>query len=111
VFDDDMKTWRSAQDIDVGDADYLFGLMDTGDEQLAAEEFCLGISRLKGPAKSMDLCGLTHMTWCVPFQLMRIQDILVKDENSLKPPVEAPLGSPGLFTSVGPRSNQLDLAL
>merc|ERR1712063_232560 len=58
---EDVRAWLAAQEIDAGDADLLFSLLDTGDETLTAEELVVGISRLKGGARSIDLHGLMHM--------------------------------------------------
>jgi len=74
----DEFTWLAAQEIDVGDADLLFDLMDGGDGELTSDELCTGISRLKGPAKSLDLIGLIHMTWNMSYQLNEVQQMLRK---------------------------------
>merc|ERR1712137_264396 len=58
---EDVRAWFAAQEIDAGDADLLFSLLDTGDEALTAEELVVGVSRLKGSARSIDLHGLMHM--------------------------------------------------
>merc|ERR1712137_612395 len=58
---EDVRAWFSAQDLDAGDADLLFSLLDTGDEEITADELIVGVSRLKGAARSIDLYGLMHM--------------------------------------------------
>merc|ERR1712137_458661 len=58
---EDVRAWLAAQEIDAGDADLLFSLLDTGDETLTADELVVGVTRLKGAAKSIDLYGLMHM--------------------------------------------------
>jgi len=58
---DDVRAWFAAQEIDAGDADLLFFLLDTGDEKLTPDELVVGVTRLKGAAKSIDLYGLMHM--------------------------------------------------
>lgn len=58
---DDVKVWLSAQEIDAGDADLLFDLLDDGDETLTVGELTSGIARLKGTARSIDLFALMHM--------------------------------------------------
>merc|ERR1712137_885311 len=58
---EDVKAWFAAQEIDAADADLLFSLLDTGDEELTADELVVGVTRLKGAAKSIDLYGLMHM--------------------------------------------------
>merc|ERR1712137_744500 len=71
-----LKTWLAAQEIDVGDSDLLFDLMDSGDGELTSEELNTGISRLKGPAKSLDLISLIHMTWNISYQLNEVREML-----------------------------------
>jgi len=51
----EIRTWLSAQDLQVTDPDILFKLLDDGDKQLTAEELVRGVDRLKGNAKSIDL--------------------------------------------------------
>merc|ERR1712137_329281 len=58
---EDVRAWLAAQEIDAGDADLLFSLLDTGDEELTADELVVGVTRLKGAAKSIDLYALMHM--------------------------------------------------
>merc|ERR1712232_701073 len=53
--DPGVRLWLSSMDIDAADADVLFGLLDTGDGSLELKEIIQGVSRLKGPARSLDL--------------------------------------------------------
>jgi len=53
--------WFSAQDLDAGDADYLYDLLDDGDGNLTVGELISGVARLKGAARSIDLFGLMHL--------------------------------------------------
>jgi len=58
---EDVRAWFAAQELDAGDADLLFSLLDNGDSTLTAEELVVGVSRLKGAARNIDLHGLMHM--------------------------------------------------
>merc|ERR1712107_597657 len=50
------KTWLSAiMDTEIDDGDNLFDLIAGDDGEISLAELIAGISRLKGPAKSMDL--------------------------------------------------------
>merc|ERR1712107_318572 len=60
--DDTVRVWLAAQDVDVGDANLLFDLMDDGDERLTPTELVKGVARLRGPARSLDLVELMHNT-------------------------------------------------
>jgi len=60
-----MKTWFAAQELDVTDADLLFDLLANGDDEITGPELVGGIARLKGPARSIDLYALMHMTSCL----------------------------------------------
>merc|ERR1711874_516743 len=66
-----MKAWISAMDMDVSDAERVFTLMDDGDGEVSVDELLAGISRLKGAAKSIDLCQLAH-------KITRIEDCVIK---------------------------------
>jgi hypothetical protein len=52
---DQVRNWLAAQDLVASDVDSLFVLLDTGDGMLEAEELVIGVSRLKGPARSFDM--------------------------------------------------------
>merc|ERR1712137_545239 len=65
-----IRTWVSAMDLEVGDLDVLFDFMDDGDGALTEAELVAGFTRLKGPARSIDLIGLT-------FKIAYLQDSLL----------------------------------
>jgi len=57
-----VRPWLTAQGIDEEDDELLFSLLDTdGNGKLTPTEVSRGISRLKGPARSMDVVSLMHM--------------------------------------------------
>merc|ERR1712137_271927 len=65
-----LRTWVAAMDLEVGDLDVLFDFLDTEDDSgLTQEELIAGFTRLKGPARSIDLVGLT-------FKIAYLQDSL-----------------------------------
>jgi len=54
----EVKIWLSAMELDVRDVRQLFDLLDrTGDSDgtLSAEELVMGIAKLRGPARSIDI--------------------------------------------------------
>merc|ERR1712137_980683 len=53
--------WLAAQGLDEQDDELLFTLLDDGDGKLSPTEVARGSSRLKGPARSVDLISLMHM--------------------------------------------------
>lgn len=55
-----VRTWLSAMEVETGDVDLLFDLIDNGDEEISIQELVQGISRLKGGARSIDVVNLTH---------------------------------------------------
>lgn len=67
-----VKSWLAAQQLDVSDAELMFVLMYDGDGQITAKELVRAASKLKGPARSIDL-----------HNLMREQDILKKMINDV----------------------------
>jgi len=56
-----LKAWMGALDIDAGDLEGLFDLIDTGDGLISIEEFICGGQRLKGTAKNIDMAHLLVM--------------------------------------------------
>merc|ERR1712137_584935 len=86
--DDRMKAWLAAQDVDAGNATFLFDLLDVDeDEELTPAEICNGIARIKGNAKSSDLLGLIHITT----DLLRMVEKIYTKVYS-EPSQKAPLG-------------------
>jgi hypothetical protein len=53
-------TWLSSMEVEVGDAGILFDMIDDGDGQLTLDELIRGISRLKGGARSIDMCMMLN---------------------------------------------------
>jgi len=54
----ETKLWLSAQDISFRDAGELFKLIEDGDGHVTAEGLVMGVARLKGAAKQLDLISL-----------------------------------------------------
>jgi len=59
--DDVLKKYVSTLDLEVSDLAQLFKLLDDGDGAISAEEFCKGVARVKGPARSIDVVSLGNM--------------------------------------------------
>jgi len=55
LLDSDVKIWLAAMDLDASDAEELFEMLDDGDGRLTAEELVIGVSKLRGGARAMDL--------------------------------------------------------
>jgi len=56
---ENAQNWFAGMGLSIRDADLLFALLETsGDGKLNAEELATGVSRLKGPAKSLDVALL-----------------------------------------------------
>merc|ERR1712038_2229406 len=53
--DTSVRLWLASMDMEVGDAERLFLLIDNGDGLISADELIAGVSRLKGSARSIDL--------------------------------------------------------
>merc|ERR1712137_199503 len=64
-----IRAWLSAMGLEVGDVDILFDLMDSGEGGLTHADLIAGFTRLKGPARSIDLIGLTY-------KMVHLQDVL-----------------------------------
>lgn len=57
----DMTVMMSTLEVEVDDLEALFKLLDDGDGRMNAEEFVLGLQRLKGTAKSLDVLMLLNI--------------------------------------------------
>eukprot|EP00929_Paragymnodinium_shiwhaense_P112401 TRINITY_DN8065_c0_g1_i2.p1 TRINITY_DN8065_c0_g1~~TRINITY_DN8065_c0_g1_i2.p1 ORF type:complete len:271 (-),score=70.18 TRINITY_DN8065_c0_g1_i2:204-1016(-) len=59
-----VQKWLQAQEINVTDCDLVFNLVkpheEGGEARLSAEELVKGLSRIKGPAKSMDMVAVHY---------------------------------------------------
>jgi len=53
--DPELHVWMSALDIDPGDLEGLFNMLDSGDGMVSVDEFLSGATRLRGPARSIDM--------------------------------------------------------
>ncbi|CAE7676036.1 Scn11a [Symbiodinium pilosum] len=75
--------YLSILEIEVHEVEPLFDLLDDGDGQVTIKEFCQGIMRLKGQARSLDVISIMHdaniiMTQCreVKRSLSHIEAVL-----------------------------------
>jgi len=59
VSDPWVKTWLSSMELDTGDADNLYTLIDAnGDGKVSIEELITGVARLKGASRAVDVLTL-----------------------------------------------------
>jgi len=56
--DKDVSTWMASMELDTGDIDTLYSLIDDGDEAVSVEELIAGVAKLKGTARRLDLAIL-----------------------------------------------------
>eukprot|EP00747_Dinoflagellata_sp_TGD_P047943 gnl/TRDRNA2_/TRDRNA2_145310_c0_seq1.p1 gnl/TRDRNA2_/TRDRNA2_145310_c0~~gnl/TRDRNA2_/TRDRNA2_145310_c0_seq1.p1 ORF type:complete len:612 (+),score=95.64 gnl/TRDRNA2_/TRDRNA2_145310_c0_seq1:41-1837(+) len=60
-----LQTWLNTLDIDTFDLEHLFEILDSGDGNIDMQEFIQGMSRVRGPAKSIDVlklqCTVDHL--------------------------------------------------
>merc|ERR1712137_1439787 len=91
--DDTVRVWLAAQDVEVGDGTLLFDLMDDGDKKLTVEELVKGVARLRGPARSLDLIGLMHMTSHLSYLVRRLEVKLTEPDTEISKiqPYEYPI--------------------
>lgn len=76
----DTRTWLAAMDLDVRDPEALFNLLDDGDHIIDADELCAGVSRMKGPARSLDIVLLQKD---ITFLMQEVQSLSQKMQCSL----------------------------
>ncbi|CAE7322432.1 Scn10a [Symbiodinium natans] len=58
----EIVQYLSVLELDVHDAKMLFHMLDDGDGLLTVQEFCEGVPKVKGTAKSLDIVRLMHET-------------------------------------------------
>ncbi|CAJ1330826.1 unnamed protein product, partial [Effrenium voratum] len=57
----EILQYMSVLEVDVHDAETLFHLLDDGDGVLTFSEFCEGIPKIRGPARSLDIIALQRL--------------------------------------------------
>mmetsp|Transcript_11922 Transcript_11922/g.27826 ORF Transcript_11922/g.27826 Transcript_11922/m.27826 type:complete len:643 (+) Transcript_11922:81-2009(+) len=84
IHKDEMKMWLATLDINSHELDNLFRLLDNGEGEIEVEEFITGVSRLKGPATSIDVVTIlkTVNTICAKVSLLTAH--LEKQPSSLE---------------------------
>merc|ERR1712232_663338 len=55
-----VRLWLASMDMESGDAERLFVLIDNGDGLISADELIAGVARLKGGARSIDLAMIIN---------------------------------------------------
>eukprot|EP00927_Polykrikos_kofoidii_P018570 TRINITY_DN18612_c0_g1_i4.p1 TRINITY_DN18612_c0_g1~~TRINITY_DN18612_c0_g1_i4.p1 ORF type:complete len:588 (-),score=81.57 TRINITY_DN18612_c0_g1_i4:101-1654(-) len=80
--DASVKAWMNALELEPGDMRGLFMLLDDGDGQIDIEEFILGASRLKGPAKGIDMA---HVMALLKKLDGKVDSLRAKDSSSERP--------------------------
>jgi len=79
VHDELMRTWLSTLDIDTQDLEHLFGLLNhDGDGVVTKHEFLSGMTRMRGPAKSIDMLKLINKA---NYIINRLSDMQKKTEE------------------------------
>uniref|UniRef100_A0A7S0AHN1 EF-hand domain-containing protein n=1 Tax=Pyrodinium bahamense TaxID=73915 RepID=A0A7S0AHN1_9DINO len=73
VGDPVVGKWLAAMGLQVSDASALFDMIDDGDEQLTAEELVKGVSRMKGPARAIEISVLLHRSRRRSAELRRLK--------------------------------------
>jgi Ca2+-binding EF-hand superfamily protein len=86
IFDDPIvRQWLASMGLNVSlsvnNADTLFSLVDDGDGELSVEELIRGVSRLKGPARSIDLEVLIRTTQVVRDMVKAVSEGLGTDSR------------------------------
>jgi len=84
--DDMLKTWLSSMDIDTHDLSHLFKVLSNGGEdQISLDDLVVGMSRIKGPAKSIDVLKLLSNTSTLEAQLDLLLAEKMKDKERGSP--------------------------
>eukprot|EP00811_Abedinium_folium_P028874 NODE_4505_length_1883_cov_5.449317.p1 GENE.NODE_4505_length_1883_cov_5.449317~~NODE_4505_length_1883_cov_5.449317.p1 ORF type:complete len:571 (-),score=140.50 NODE_4505_length_1883_cov_5.449317:169-1764(-) len=70
--DERLKVWLMAMDVEVENVDVLFDMLANGADLITVEGFIKGISRLRGPARSIDLVAVAARCEDLRDRIMRI---------------------------------------
>jgi voltage-gated sodium channel len=89
-----IKTWLSAMELELHDAELVFDLADDGDGQLSAKEMVYGFSRLKGTARSIDIWALMSLTKKAMNKLDKVAQVELEMRNEMHDHDKAMLGKP-----------------
>jgi len=73
--DDKVNVWLRAMGLDVTNAGAIFDLIDDGSGELTADDLIGGVSRLKGPARALDMCVFMHESDTLRTELEILQRI------------------------------------
>eukprot|EP00811_Abedinium_folium_P025316 NODE_3608_length_2011_cov_11.580679.p1 GENE.NODE_3608_length_2011_cov_11.580679~~NODE_3608_length_2011_cov_11.580679.p1 ORF type:complete len:580 (-),score=123.24 NODE_3608_length_2011_cov_11.580679:270-2009(-) len=71
-----LKTWLASMEVEVGNLNLLFDILDNGDGKITLSELVRGMARLKGPARSIDLV-------CVSVRCQELRERIVRVEHQL----------------------------
>jgi hypothetical protein len=75
-----VRAWLSSMELEIGDVDTLFSLIDDGDGGITVEELIDGAGRLRGFSKSLDLSyatrEITKLQSSSMYQMMKLQDTI-----------------------------------
>jgi len=96
-----MSRWLSAMEIEVSDTDTLFDMIDDGDGEISIEELINGVSRLRGAARSIDMCNLMRHMQYVQELVTHLQERVAPDSESEDEPEEAVDAETSLLIGVG----------
>eukprot|EP00930_Biecheleria_cincta_P059272 TRINITY_DN45017_c0_g1_i1.p1 TRINITY_DN45017_c0_g1~~TRINITY_DN45017_c0_g1_i1.p1 ORF type:complete len:564 (-),score=85.95 TRINITY_DN45017_c0_g1_i1:167-1831(-) len=60
VQDPVVASYFAVLDIEINEVEPLFELLNDGDDMVTIDEFCKGLTRLKGQARALDVVAITH---------------------------------------------------
>eukprot|EP00931_Biecheleriopsis_adriatica_P103722 TRINITY_DN78519_c0_g1_i1.p1 TRINITY_DN78519_c0_g1~~TRINITY_DN78519_c0_g1_i1.p1 ORF type:complete len:540 (-),score=76.89 TRINITY_DN78519_c0_g1_i1:26-1573(-) len=75
---DTVCQYLSMLEVEVHEIQTLWGLLDDGDGEITISEFCQGIMRLKGQARTLDVISIMHDAHTIMAQCDEIKALLVK---------------------------------
>merc|ERR1712137_262671 len=88
-----VKTWFSALEVDLGDIDDLFLLLDNGDGYISRNEFVDGIRAMRGLAKKTDILEIKRLLKKVDssLKILPLENVsLCAPQSSKKQSVQTP---------------------
>jgi hypothetical protein len=82
---EEVSHWLSAMDLDITNVERLWHLIDDGDGSLSAPELVTGISKLKGPSRSIDTHHTAQVSERMSVMMKEVHDMVQKLQQ--QPPV------------------------
>jgi len=91
-----LRAFLSSLDLDFGELEHLFNLLDDGDGAVELHEFTYGVSMLRGPAKSIDVVTMLKVIHRLELKV----DAVLEVQDTMMPGGKRPTQKPEVKMSL-----------